>query len=111
MADTTTPTFNFSSAASQIHALAYGRNSSPCTPPDKGSVRAQYDSICDHISSVEQSVMKLRQMHAGIGLLLDLLQQCNDREDYIVIGMQGLLAPMHEELQRTAAALHHTIGG
>ena len=107
MADTSTA-FTFSTLASRLHQHAWSRGAPP-SPITAKDAQEQYNALCDHIEQVSRSTISLHQCAAGIDMLISLLQTSSEPDSFFAKGMVGLLVPMREELERTAAGLEHTI--
>ena len=110
MADTTTqgttaatPTFNLASAQHLLHGAAHLRqNTIHLTQED-------YSAFCNVRQTVEDAEKCLRHTHAGLDLLLDLLDN-SDVESYVSTAMRGLLGPLALHLEHHSQKLAATIG-
>lgn len=107
MADTSTA-YTFSTLAARLHQHAWSRGTPP-SPITAKDAQEQYNALCDHIEQVSRSTISLHQCAAGIDMLISLLQTSSEPDSFFAKGMVGLLVPMREELERTAAGLEHTI--
>lgn len=109
MADTTaqgttaaTPTFNLASAQHLLHGAAFMRqNTIQLSQED-------YHAFCNARQAVENAEKCLMHTHAGLELLLDMLDGASV-EKYVSDAMRGLLGPIALHLEHHSKALAATI--
>lgn len=104
---TTQPTYNLCDVRSLLHSHAYGSERSE---PAKTTIE-QYGDFCQHMQTVENTATDLKNIGAGLYLLIGLLEDSARMNIDPLVGraFRGLLQPLCSDIERHAAALQSAV--
>ena len=102
-------TYNLCDVRSLLHSHAYG---SERRDPAKAT-QEQYSAFCQHLQTLENTATDLKNIGAGLYLLIGLLEDSARMNIDPLVGraFRGLLQPLCSDIERHAAALQSAVAG